>query len=352
MTTMWQTAVNELHDVTFRSDLEAAIRDFPGTIEHTPDCDQFSKAKRAFLEEMSNVRQLKPNLYDASIAHCLGKACAQIDLRRENEWERGVAVSAGVVIEGRELSSRDGQLALAIAAPPNLGVQVAPAVGRAKCRLVYYDVAIVVVLAGVVLGMTIAKRPFGPFFALDTVLLVLAAAHLGIAATHNNCAAACCGACCSSLHWRLFSRRVELLLYEIYFFVFFITATLGAIGFVVFACFVPERVDTFCADGHGCAAKDSATRDFVYVSSIFGVLFTAAGFVALNGAGIYLTRAYSSMLIVGASGDGQFHWCSRPVWCGESDTETSGGAGSDCTAPGEFILCTVTFHANPADNLT
>tara|TARA_B110000208_G_scaffold162365_1_gene198613 strand:+ start:71 stop:1642 length:1572 start_codon:yes stop_codon:yes gene_type:complete len=337
----WKEALNSLRDVAFhyniRSDLRAAIRDFPDTIEHTADCDQFSLAKNAFLMEMSLVRQLKPNMYDASTARALGEACAQIDLRRTNEWERGVAISSDAV-EVLGLSSRDSQLALAIAAPPNLSAAIAPAVGRAKCRLAYYDAAIVVVLAGVVLGMTLAKRPFGPFFALDVVLLILATAHLAIVASHNNCATACCGACCSSLHWRLFSRRIELLLFEVYFFFFFFTAAVGAVGFVVFACFVPERVDSFCAGGHGCPAKDSATRDFVYVSAIFGVLFSASGFVALNAVGIYLTRAYSSMLIVGASGDGRFRWCSKPVWCGATDSEGHGGAGSDCTAPDAIAI--------------
>ena len=335
--TRWKEALNSLRDVAFRSDLEAAIRNFPGTIEHTADCDQFSLAKHAFLMEMSDIRQLKPNMYDASTARALGEACAQIDLRRTNEWERGVVISSDAV-EVLELSSRDSQLALAIAAPPNLSAAIAPAVGRAKCRLAYYDAAIVAVLAGVVLGMTLAERPFGPFFALDVVLLILATAHLAIVASHNNCATACCGSCCSSLHWRLFSRRIELLLFEVYFFLFFFTAAVGAVGFVVFACFVPERVDSFCAGGHGCPAKDSATRDFVYVSAIFGVLFSASGFVALNAAGIYLTRAYSSMLIVGASGDGRFRWCSKPVWCGATDSEGNGGAGSDCTAPGAIAI--------------
>ena len=335
--TRWKEALNSLRDVAFRSDLEAAIRNFPGTIEHTADCDQFSLAKHAFLMEMSDIRQLKPNMYDASTARALGEACAQIDLRRTNEWERDVVISSDAV-EVLELSSRDSQLALAIAAPPNLSAAIAPAVGRAKCRLAYYDAAIVAVLAGVVLGMTLAERPFGPFFALDVVLLILATAHLAIVASHNNCATACCGSCCSSLHWRLFSRRIELLLFEVYFFLFFFTAAVGAVGFVVFACFVPERVDSFCAGGHGCPAKDSATRDFVYVSAIFGVLFSASGFVALNAAGIYLTRAYSSMLIVGASGDGRFRWCSKPVWCGATDSEGNGGAGSDCTAPGAIAI--------------
>ena len=131
------------------------------------------------------------------------------------------------------------------------------------------------------------------------------------------------GALRSYPRWRLCSRRLELLLFEIYFFLFFAIALIGLAAFFVYACLVPSRIDSFCAT-RDCPAHGTFARGFASVSGMFGIMLAAVVFLTISGVGIYLTRTYSSLLIISASGDGVMKWCSHPT-------------GADCDAPGALV---------------
>jgi|TARA_B110000208_G_C11700031_1_gene405502 hypothetical protein len=187
---------------------------------------------------------------------------------------------------------------------------------------------------------------------------LLGCAHFAITLSHNNCAVECCHCCSTGAlrsypRWRLCSRRLELLLFEIYFFLYFAIALIGLAAFFVYACLVPSRIDSFCAT-RDCPAHGTFARDFASVSVMFGLMLAAVVFLTISGVGISLTRTYSSLLILSASGDGVMKWCSHPSGeCVRASTSASAATArrkgettsdvavaaisADCDAPGALV---------------
>ena len=120
---------------------------------------------------MLKTKELRPHLWSVEASDALGGACSEIDVYERFLRDTArlplpeiVLTTDGTIDTTAETRAAAAAVIAAAAAPANLTSAFAPLLGRAKCRLVWYDFAVVAALSSVVLGMLIAKREFGPFF--------------------------------------------------------------------------------------------------------------------------------------------------------------------------------------------
>ena len=134
----------------------------------------FVQGKQLLLRTVLETKELRPQLWSVEASDALGGACSAIDLYQRYDLYQRRMNTDGTIDTTAETGA--AAAAAAVAAPANLTSAFAPLLGRAKCRLAWYDFAVVAALSSVVLGMLIAKREFGPFFG-ECVCVCVRACH-------------------------------------------------------------------------------------------------------------------------------------------------------------------------------
>ena len=184
-----KTALNNVSMARTPEELIVAIKAVPPSIEApsantntashvfgvgTRNEGPFVQGKQLLLRTVLETKELRPQLWSVEASDALGGACSAIDLYQRYDLYQRRMNTDGTIDTTAETGA--AAAAAAVAAPANLTSAFAPLLGRAKCRLAWYDFAVVAALSSVVLGMLIAKREFGPFFG-ECVCVCVRACH-------------------------------------------------------------------------------------------------------------------------------------------------------------------------------